>query len=293
MFRRSLLACLCLSLVVGLGLGQPALAKKNNPVVDLVYVPQQNVNQVEARLDPVQRTTPVALRFVDGRHAEDPAFVGTRTDDRDRRFELTAATAPLGFIERTVERILRDWGLAIDPAAGLVLELEPIDFFVHEANQAVGATFESEVAFKARLVDGERVVWSGRAGAGATRYGRKFSNDNVNEVLSDGLLETVAQLVSERSLQQAWAGKPSATSTTRLAARATGAVGAAREAISPEKLLEELKTFEENGFELATVVEYLKRKALSRPLEAADLAALKESGVPEDVIRSVVNLPSL
>ena len=38
----------------------------------------------------------------------------------------------------------------------------------------------------------------------ATRYGRKFSNDNVNEVLSDALLEALADLLNHGGLQNAW-----------------------------------------------------------------------------------------
>ena len=51
---------------------------------------------------------------------------------------------------------------------------------------------------------GGRELWEGSAAGDATRYGKKFSNDNVNEVLSDALIEAFAALLDHGGLQSAW-----------------------------------------------------------------------------------------
>jgi len=257
-------------------------AKKNDPRVDLQYVPQQNVNHVNVPLDSELRAEPVAFAIVDGRGLDDPAFIGTRTNDADREFDLTATGEVVPFLDETIAGMLREWGLTLDDDAPTRLELEVLQYRVRETNQAVGATFESEVRLGCRLSRAGRQLWAGKTSGGAKRYGKKFSNPNVNEVLSDGLLETVAELMSTRSLQAAWVEPPAPDVEV-----ATGEASV----VSPDRLLEDLRRLMSSEFESATILEYLDGKTLSRALNADELVALKSSGVSEDVIRTVIKLP--
>lgn len=70
----------------------------------------------------------------------------------------------------------------------------------------MGATYKAVVELTAVLTAGDRELWSGAASGDASRYGRAFSNQNVNEVFSDALLEAYAALLSTDGLQRAWAG---------------------------------------------------------------------------------------
>jgi uncharacterized lipoprotein YajG len=200
MFPFSLRPALVLVLLATLAV--PAFAKKNNPNVQLKFVPQQAVASVEADVTPGMLRRPVAVRIEDARPGEDAAKIGSRTDDDDRKIALKAVNRVVDFAATAADEILTRWGIKTDDGAGLVLVIHLAQFTVEETNQAVGATYNAEIRLAAELTGD--ADWSGGSTGDATRYGKKFSNDNVNEVLSDALLEALANLVSDRGLQAAW-----------------------------------------------------------------------------------------
>lgn len=281
-------------------------AKKNDPNIELAYVPQQTVGRVNVDLERFQRVVPVALRVVDGRRGDDDADIGTRTDDANLKHPLYATTDVVAFVETTARGLLREWGVALDDQAALRLELEVITYKATETNQAVGATYAADVRLGWRLSEGERELRAGQVSSSASRYGRKFSRANVNEVLSDAFLATLSELLAARSLKGAWeagtapvadspatAPPPPRTFEPTPPPPTLDPAAPSRDVVTPAQLLADLRSFLDGDFAPATIVDYLARKTLSRPLSADELVDLKNSGVSEEVVRAVVNLPSM
>lgn len=198
--NRSKVSILILTLLVACA--APGWAKKLNPNVDLDFRPQQAVAGAEANVTPDMLKRPVTVRVKDLRPGDELSDIGTRTDDDDRKHTLHANQEVEPFIQATVEELLEEWGIRSEEGADLVLEISLVRFSVLETNQALGATYNATVRFAAELSGAAE--WSGGATGDATRYGKKFSNANVNEVLSDALLEALAALVSEEGLHEAW-----------------------------------------------------------------------------------------
>lgn len=198
--NRSKASILILTLLVALA--APSWAKKLNPNVELDFRPQQAVAGAEANVTPNMLKRPVTVRVEDLRPGDELSDIGTRTDDDDRKHTLHAVNEVQPFVQATVDELLEEWGIRNEEGADLVLEISLVRFSVLETNQAVGATYNATVRFAAELSGAAE--WSGGATGDATRYGKKFSNANVNEVLSDALLEALAALVSEEGLHEAW-----------------------------------------------------------------------------------------
>lgn len=189
-------------------LSSSAFAAANDPRVQLEFVPQQAVAGAELTLRGELYDLPVNLVFSDQRPLEDSSELGVRTDDDDRRHTLTATAEVGAYVGGVLERVARERGLTIDAGAPRTLTVELRRFWIEETNQAVGATYNAYTDLTGRLTaEGGATLWSGAATGDASRYGRKFSNANCNEVLSDALLEAWAELLSNGELQAAWIGR--------------------------------------------------------------------------------------
>lgn len=185
----------------------PAVAKKNVTTFELEFTPQQSVAAAEVTLHPAMQEHAVRVRVADGRPG-DHAVIGSRTDDDDRRFDLTATNDVGEYVAKATRTQLRSWDVAVADDAALVLDGKLMTFKVVETNQAVGATYNGtvQVSFELKSRAG-KVLWSGSDTGDATRYGKKFSNQNCNEVLSDALIEALSNLLSDSDLHDAWRGK--------------------------------------------------------------------------------------
>lgn len=183
-------------------LAAPTFAKKNNPNVELDFRPQQAVAGAEVEITPDMLRRAVSLQVEDLRPGEDSSDIGTRTDDDDRKHTLRAVNEVPPYVTSVFEELLNQWGIKTQDDAGLHLHISLIRFTVLETNQAVGATYKANVQLAAEVTGGGE--WSGGASGDATRYGKKFSNANVNEVLSDALLEALAELLNDPDLRQVW-----------------------------------------------------------------------------------------
>lgn len=188
---------------LAVSLASAAVAKKNNPNIELDFVPQQTVAGAEANVAGAMLERAVAVRFVDARRGDDPSKIGMRTDDDDRRHDLHATSDVLEFVETHFVDSAYDWGVDVDDAAGLTLEVKLMGLEIVETNQAVGATYNATVRLAYSLSGGSEAHTGAQTGD-ATRYGKKFSNANANEVLSDALLEVYAAVLSDPALQRAW-----------------------------------------------------------------------------------------
>ena len=179
-------------------------AKKNITDFNLTFSPQQTVGAAEADLDPDMWDHPVRLQFEDLRKTDHPEKIGTRSDDDDDIHELTVKNSILDFLDRAFTDQLDDWNIGVDEDADLVLYTGLTKFKIKEENQAVGALYNSDVRFKMELRRGGKTLWQGTVFGDATRYGKKFSNANCNEVLSDAVLEALAEALSHDDLQDVW-----------------------------------------------------------------------------------------
>lgn len=270
-----------LPLLLGVMLVTPLLAKENDPDVHLSWSPQQHVATTRADVTGDMMRNPVDLEIVDERGLEDVTELGTRTDDADREYTLRSLDDVTDFVRRSAATVLADWGVEVRAGAARTLKLSLLRFRVTESNQPVGATYEARCRFEARLEDaGGSFLWEGEATGDATRYGRKFSEANISEVLSDALLEALGELVSEGDLHRAWAGGATAANTA-----AGGPV------IAPDALLAEVRRLADEGVGAEQLVRFVSGRRLSRALDADDLLAWRDAGLPDAVVNAVLDLP--
>jgi uncharacterized lipoprotein YajG len=274
---RSLLLTALAALLAG-----PATAKKDNPNLALVYTPTTAVAEASATPTSEMRAIPAALLISDDRSPTDKTVVGSRTDDDDRRTELKATNDVVAFVESALTKQARAWGFVIaTPAeAGVLLVGKIIQLQIDETNQAVGATYSAEVTLDFELRDraGKNLA-SGSFFGDASRYGKKFSAQNANEVLSDALAEAVAKALDDPNLRAAWAGTPTPAATA-----------GGDEPLTPEGALQRIKGMIRQGASESEVQDFLRRQTLTRALGAEDLAAWQEAGVPESITRVAMTL---
>jgi hypothetical protein len=270
-----------------------AVAKPNITSFQLEFTPQQTVASAEVMLHPSMQEHAVELRLADARPVYDPAIIGSRTDDDDRHFDLTATNDVLSVVEKVFVAQLRNWGIAVENGADLVLNAKLGQFTVAETNQAVGATFGARVRIAAELQDRSGgVLWSGSSFGDATRYGKKFSNLNCNEVLSDALLEAWSSLLSRSGLHDAWGGNERPREPVSAASHSSVEKSTNDGTpVSAAVLLEEVKKLIEQGLETQTIVDYVSQKTLSARLHSDDLLNWKRAGVAEEVLRAAIKLP--
>lgn len=283
MRRISTAAMLPSILIAALAAG-PAAAKRNITAFALEYRPTEAAGAPKVVLPPEITALPVALTFADDRRVEDGAWIGTRTDDADVRYDLTATNDVATWAEDAVRQCLARWGIEIRDDAPRTLEVSLLVLETTETNQAVGATYASDVRLRVRLRDaGGRWLWEGIASGDANRYGKKFSADNANEVLSDGMAEAVAQTLEVRDLQEAWLGETPATPGVEETRE--------RPAVGPAALLAEIRKLMDQKLAVETIVDFVEGRRLTAALGADDVVAWKEAGVPEPVIRAALRLP--
>ena len=184
-----------------------ALAKKNVPEFELAFLPQQTIAGAEAMLDLSMLRRSGRIELLDGRDIADASVIGKRTDDDDHTFTLRATNDVISFVEQAMMDAAREWGMSLSAKSELTLRATLERLHVLETNQAVGATYKANVVLVADLVDETNtVLWFGYARGDATRWGKKFSSENSNEVLSDAILEAWAELLDSPGLGEAWSG---------------------------------------------------------------------------------------
>lgn len=183
----------------------PLRAAENNPNIELRYLPQQTVAPAVFNLRAEVFDHPIQLEVKDARPDENRTDIGSRTNDADQIFSLHATNDVREFVSGVLHQAAARRGIQINSESPILLTIKLTRFWIEETNQAVGATYVASVHLSGALTtkSGEK-LWSGTATGDATRWGRKFSNTNCNEVLSDSLLEAYANLLSTKELQDAW-----------------------------------------------------------------------------------------
>lgn len=256
----------------------PVLAKRNVPDFALVYKPTTAVGDVAAPVVPPG--VAIAFEVLDARRNTEPDYLGTRTDDDDVKFTLRATNDVPEFVREALRASAVSWGIPVDETSDYRLALRLEMFRVHETNQAVGATYEAEVRLSGRMELPDGAVAEVMRVGDATRYGKKFSNVNCNEVLSDALREAFAALLDDPRL---WKGKDPMVVAT--------AGEPAGDPLTPDGLLEKLLELRAEGFGDKTIVTFLDKQTLAGPLTADDLRKWKERGIEESWMQRAMKLP--
>jgi uncharacterized lipoprotein YajG len=221
--------------------------------VDLKFAPQEGVDSNSPDLSAGMLERGVMLRFEEGRGG-DALEIGQGTNDDDQHFPIVASSPVLPFLQETLTSVASDWGLKVADAADRVLTMKVMRFFVDESNKALGSVYASEVKVTYTLADkGGKRLMDGAASGSAHRYGRARSADNANEVLSDALKETFANVLSDPRLQDAWvSGKASGGSSS-------SSSGGSAKPESVEERLRKLDDLLKKG--LITKEEYDRKRA--------------------------------
>ena len=262
-------------MVYGLALLNP-LAREKDRVMDLRFVPQESTGAPSPTLSGTMVARPASLLFEDGRQLSDKAIIGEGTGDDDEVFIWRTSNDVKAFAEDVFLKTVPTWGVQLDPKAELLLNVKLMQYFVREADQAVGSTYaaEARVVFALKASAGE-VLAEGTAAGSAHRYGRKRSAENCSEVLSDAIKEAYAKLIDDSRLQTAWGGK-----------RVEALVVV--QGVSPAELLIELQGLKSQGFSADLLVDYVSKKTIRSRLTVDDLTKWKEAGMPEAVIRAAI-----
>ncbi len=270
------------------------LASDNDPNIGLQYLPQEAVSGPSVHVSADLARRPVRIRLEEAR-GDDPAFLGTRTDDDDQLYELRTDDDVVAYVQSVMERNFDRWNISVDERANLVLRGRLEGLEITERNMAVGASYTADVRVEFVLADDDRILWKGTGWADASRYGRKFSNENCNEVLSDAMTEAFAALFDDVGFREAWSGNDAQRPVATVAAAAVEGdepqTAVAGESMSPDDLLMQLKMLMDEGFENATLVDYVDQQILGSRLSSRDLVAWKEADIPEKVIRAALNIP--
>lgn len=270
------------------------LASGNDPNIGLEYLPQETVSAPSAHVSADLARQPVRIRLEEARGA-DPARLGTRTDDDDRLYELRTDDDVVAYVRSVMEENFDRWNISVDERADLELRGRLEELEITERNMAVGASYKADVRVEFVLADDDRILWKGTGWADVSRYGRKFSNENCNEVLSDAMTEAFAALFDDVGFRAAWSGNDAQRPVATVAAAAVEGdvppTAVAGESMSPDDLLMQIMKLMDEGFENATLVDYVDQQILGSRLSSRDLVAWKEADVPEKVIRAALNIP--
>ncbi len=260
-----------------------AQAKDSSPfTVALKYSPQESVGSSSVLLAPGLGDRPVKLSLADGRPGSDPAVIGENAND-DQATPIRASNDPIAWANDVLKKNATDWGIKTADSAPLILAGKLTRLRVLESRKAVGSTYTAEVQVSFALKDAKGgTLWEGVAAGDATRYGRKHSEENVGEVLSDATKQAYANIFNTAGLQEAWGGKG------RPAATATAAAVPAGPAVSPADLLTDLVKLKKQGFATDLLVDYVNQKTLSKALSADDMGKWKGAGMPDEVLKAAL-----
>lgn len=289
-------------MVMALGAGAEAHAARNVTRFALKFGP----TEVLGRTSPVRvpeswEGSPIFFVVRDERQTG-ARIVGTRTDDGDDLYQLHALNDVPVFVQGAVGEILRQWGFSLGGQPDmerlqengiyrqniLVVDLEMLR--VVETNQAVGATYVGEVGLTAEFfpMGGSTSVRSSAHGD-ATRYGKKFSNENCNEVLSDALLEATGNLMEGLVRESAVADNHGSSQSGELSSSAARAGDS--DLITPEFLLSEILMLKSSGLSEELLDSFIHGRVLTRPLTAAEVLHFKAVLQSDRLLQAVLSQP--
>ncbi len=253
-------------------------------IISLKYIPQESVGDSNVLLGPGLSDKPIHLTIVDGRSGAEPAIIGESSNDDDSMSPVQAGNDPIAWASEVLQKNAADWGIKTADKAPFALAGKLTRLRLVESNKAVGSTYNAEVQVAFTLTDSNgRTLWEGATSGDATRYGRKRSEENSNEVLSDAIKEAYANVFNTPALQEAWGGKSKPIASAPAAAPAPAAP-----AVSPSELLADLVKLKKDGFTTDLLVDYVNQKTLTKTLSADDMGKWKSAGMPGEVLKAAL-----
>lgn len=285
-----------------LGAGAEVHAARNVPRFELRFTPTQVLGQTSpVPLPEAWRGSPISFQVRDKRQVE-MGMVGTRTDDRDDLHQLQALNDVRVFVQGAMDEMIRQWGMNLvdEPdmdglqADGVygqdVLLVDLVLLRVVETNQAVGATYVGDVTLTAEFFPtGGSASVRGSGHGDATRYGKKFSNENCNEVISDALLEATSNLVEDLARKTTAAAEYGSSHSE--APPSHGAGPGYPGLTTPESLLSEILMLKASGLSEELLESFIEGRVLTRPLAAAEVLHFKAVLRSDRLLKAILSRP--
>jgi hypothetical protein len=185
-----ILSILCTTLLLAGGaLAAPKLLEN----IPLVWKPTDTLGS----LGPLNLAGPVISTglhvdtLVDTRNH--PSRIAENQEKPEKPLPVTTSSDVGAFVTDHIKDTLRVAGLNVVEGPGdLTLSGEIRQFFVTETG-----TYKSELSIVLHLKDAHgKEVWSGAAAAGTERFGRSYKAENYYETLSDAVIRTTHNLLS-------------------------------------------------------------------------------------------------
>jgi hypothetical protein len=195
---RRILAILCTTLLLAAGATAAPKLLENIP---LVWKPTDTLGA----LGPLNLNGPVistALHvdpLVDTRN--NPSLVAENHEKADRVLPVTTSGDVAAFVTDHVKDTLHQAGLnVVDGPGAMTLSGEIRQYFVTETG-----TYQSQLSLILHLKDAQgKDVWSGAVAGGTERFGRSYKADNYYETLSDAVIRTTYNLLSNPGFTDAF-----------------------------------------------------------------------------------------
>jgi hypothetical protein len=213
------------------------------------------------------------VSLTDERALDDKTLIGENRES-STPVPVYALSSVADFATEALRTCLLGWGVKVAPDADLVLKGAIVTLFVTEGNTYVA---NARIRFRLENRAGES-LWEGVATGDARRWGRSFSADNYNEEISDALKKAYADLLSNSSLQDAWAGRAKATAPVP-----------ERTSMSPAAMKEKILSLMKEGLGKEVVAAYVREHTISPKLTAAEIVEWKKAGIPEPVISAALS----
>lgn len=270
-----------LLLSIGMAFAPLRAGAPKDLTLTLKFVPQEATGASAPALGEEITSRPASLTFEDKRTPTEGNIIGEYTDDKEK-LPWKATGSAGDYAKEVFLKTAGEWGIKLQEGADQRLLVRLIKFFIAEKDQAVGSTYAAQirVTFELKSRDGN-LLGSGTASGDASRYGRKHSADNCNEVLSDALKEAYSDLFDNPTLQAGWSGKGAPAQ----AAKGQAAKG---KPMSPGELLAELTSLKKQGFSTEMLIQFVDQQTLSAPLSAQDMTDYKKAEMPDAVIQAAL-----
>lgn len=214
----------------------------------------------------------IALRVddvTDGRPGpDDPSVIGRF---RNKEIEVRADRSVTAHVTDTLYRLLERWNFTLAPDAPRVLESQVRLFEVEVESGA----FNANVHVLFRLRDGERDTYTYQAihaGHDGT-VGLRGKEANYIQVLSNALREAVVALLSDTKFHEALRGRADSIVVTF---------------VTPPNLLNQLVPLQRAQVSVETQLQFVRDRKIRGPFTAEEIAAWKEAGIPESVLREAM-----
>lgn len=172
--------------------------------IPLAYKPtQMHANAVMAPAG----SPAICVVVTDGRSG-DPAKIGENQEGRKPVNILARPESPPTKVIQDAfssELTQKGYKVVADPAgAGRVLQVKLMRFWAQES-----PSYEAQVLTETSIVAKPtgRVLWTGTLSGDDSTFGRSFSTENYNQVLSNSTIEMVAQAMTKPEFQSALSGR--------------------------------------------------------------------------------------